>query len=258
MRDVVGAGAYESGRAAHISGIVAKGNRLTLHLSAPVPDLPSRLAMPSFCAVPLETPLDPKGVRVIPSAGPYYVTSYTPERERRARAQPELHRQPSPSPRPDGADHRGPAAERRRQDRGRNRRLRVGRRRSRRRRQTRGALRPREARRRRTAGNGTSSTSSSRSRIIVLNTHRPLFRDVRLRQAVSYAIDRRKLTEIAGDMQPTDQYLPCRACRASRMSTSTPSRRMSPPRGGSPARNDGPPSSTPSQLSCLRATRAGR
>ncbi len=42
----------------------------------------------------------------------------------------------------------------------------------------------------------------------MLNTHRPLFRDVRLRQAVNYAIDRRKLAEIAGDMQPTDQYLP--------------------------------------------------
>ena len=66
LRDVVGIGAYESGKAAHISGIVAKGNRLTLHLSAPVPDLPSQLSMPFFCAVPLETPVDPKGVGIIP------------------------------------------------------------------------------------------------------------------------------------------------------------------------------------------------
>ena len=79
LRDLVGAGAYESGRAAHISGVVTKGNRLTLHLSAPVPDLPYRLSFLAFCAVPLETPLDPKGVGVIASAGPYHVTSYTPE-----------------------------------------------------------------------------------------------------------------------------------------------------------------------------------
>ena len=42
----------------------------------------------------------------------------------------------------------------------------------------------------------------------MLNTHRPLFHDLRLRQAINYAINRRKLTEIAGDMPPTDQYLP--------------------------------------------------
>ena len=43
--------------------------------------------------------------------------------------------------------------------------------------------------------------------MIVLNTDRPLFGDGRLRQAINYAIDRRKLNEIGGDMQPTDQYL---------------------------------------------------
>ena len=163
LRDLVGAGAYESGRAAHISGVVAKGNRLTLHLSAPVPDLPSRLALPSFCAVPLETPLDPKGVGVIASAGPYHVTSYTPGES------VVLERNPNyTGSRPHHLDRMEltigvNAAERRRQDRGRNRRLRVGRRRyqatppdSRR-------ATAREARRRRTAGNGTSSTSSSRS-----------------------------------------------------------------------------------------------
>ena len=67
-----------SGKAAHISGIVARGNTLTVRLRSPAPDFPPGCAMPFFCAVPLDTPLDPKGVRVIPSAGPYYVTSYTP------------------------------------------------------------------------------------------------------------------------------------------------------------------------------------
>ncbi len=47
----------------------------------------------------------------------------------------------------------------------------------------------------------------------VLNTHRPLFSDVRLRQAVNYAIDRTTLAALGGGAaplpdHPTDQYLP--------------------------------------------------
>ena len=34
--------------------------------------------MPAFCAVPTNTPIDPAGEPTIPSAGPYYVASYTP------------------------------------------------------------------------------------------------------------------------------------------------------------------------------------
>ena len=70
LGDVVGAKAYMSGKAAHISGIVVRGNTLTVHLLSPVPDLPSRLAMPFFCAVPLGTPLDPKGVSASPPPAP--------------------------------------------------------------------------------------------------------------------------------------------------------------------------------------------
>jgi YVTN family beta-propeller protein len=76
--DVVGARAYEAGRAAHISGVVASGKTLQIRLLAPAPDLPERLAQPFFCAVPTDTPVDPSGVRVIPSAGPYTVSSYVP------------------------------------------------------------------------------------------------------------------------------------------------------------------------------------
>jgi YVTN family beta-propeller protein len=206
LRDVAGTGAYESGRTAHISGIVATGNRLTLRLSAPASDLPAQLAMQYFCAVPLETPLDPKGVRVIPSAGPYYVTSYTPgesavlernpnytgsrphhlERielnigvpQRRAVAQIEAGTADYAL---DGIDVRDAA---------------------------------RLAARYGPGSPGARSGSQQyfvnkllAIRLIVLNTHRPLFQDVRLRQAVNYAIDRRKLNEIPGDALPTDQYL---------------------------------------------------
>jgi peptide/nickel transport system substrate-binding protein len=77
--DVVGARAYMAGRAAHIAGLTVRGKTLTIRLTAPAPDLLSRLAQPFFCAVPSNTPIDPKGVRVIPSAGPYRVLSYTPD-----------------------------------------------------------------------------------------------------------------------------------------------------------------------------------
>jgi peptide/nickel transport system substrate-binding protein len=47
----------------------------------------------------------------------------------------------------------------------------------------------------------------------VLNTHRPPFSDVRMRQAVNYAIDRRALAQLGNGFvpvaaQPTDHYLP--------------------------------------------------
>ena len=50
-------------------------NRLVVRLTRPAPDLPARLAMPFFCAVPEGTPINPKGIDTIPSAGPYYVAS---------------------------------------------------------------------------------------------------------------------------------------------------------------------------------------
>ena len=47
---------------------------------------------------------------------------------------------------------------------------------------------------------------------LILNTHRPLFRDLRLRQAVNYAIDRRALARLGSPyayaLRPFDQYLP--------------------------------------------------
>ncbi|MBV9417041.1 MAG: hypothetical protein JO363_18800, partial [Solirubrobacterales bacterium] len=78
FNDIAGVRAYEAGQAAHISGIVARGNTLTFHLVSPNPDFLARLTEPPMCAVPSGTPINPNQVRVIPSAGPYYVQSYTP------------------------------------------------------------------------------------------------------------------------------------------------------------------------------------
>jgi hypothetical protein len=59
---------YVAGKSAHLAGIIARRNSLTIRLTAPAPDLLARVAEPAFCAVPSTTPIDPNGVRVIPSA----------------------------------------------------------------------------------------------------------------------------------------------------------------------------------------------
>jgi len=70
IQDIVGADRVENGR---VRGIVARGNRLTIKLRRPVPDLPARLAAPWFCAVPPTLQADPEGVTEFDAAGPYYV-----------------------------------------------------------------------------------------------------------------------------------------------------------------------------------------
>ena len=91
VQDVAGAQAFAAGRAGHISGVVARGNRLTIRLTAPSGDLITRLALPFFCAVPKESPIDPRGVPTLPSAGPYYVASYTPGVQLVLRRNPNYH-----------------------------------------------------------------------------------------------------------------------------------------------------------------------
>ena len=43
--------------------------------------------------------------------------------------------------------------------------------------------------------------------LVAFNTRRPLFRDVRLRRAVSYALDRPALARVYGEA-PTDRFVP--------------------------------------------------
>jgi peptide/nickel transport system substrate-binding protein len=214
MGDIVGAKAYMDGKAAHISGIAVHGDRLTVQLVAPAPDLPTRLAMPFFCAVPIGTPLDPKGVRVIPSAGPYYITSYTPGQGLVLERNPNYR-----GNRPHQVDRfelteRGIAqtldseVEAGRSD------YALG-----------GVARNDAARL--AVLYGAQSPAARRGRqqyfvnptmivdFILLNSHRPLFGDVRLRRAVNYAVDRSALARVGGAAlptgipeTPTDQYLP--------------------------------------------------
>jgi len=82
--DIVGEEAFRKGTADHISGLVADGDQLSITLVAPRGDLTSRLAIPFFCPVRIGTPMvsggavsrvsGPEGsVESLPSAGPYYV-----------------------------------------------------------------------------------------------------------------------------------------------------------------------------------------
>jgi YVTN family beta-propeller protein len=207
--DVVGAEAYTEGQARHIAGIVARGDTLTIRLASPVPDLVARLAL--TCAVPIGTPVDPKGVRAIPMAGPYYIASYTPghgvvlernpnyagtrpQRLDRIELTLGTARKKTDAQIEDGAvdyaiDGVDPAD---------------------------------AARLAARYGPGSAAARRGQQQYFVdplvgldflqLNTHRPLFRDVRLRQAVNHAIDRVALARLGSPfgypLRPIDQYLP--------------------------------------------------
>ena len=215
LGDVVGARAYMAGRAGHVAGVVASGDTLTIRLLAPAPDFLSRIALQAFCAVPSNTPI--KEVREIPSAGPYYVASYTPGQVVVLARNPN-YRGSRPhhfarielavgisGKRAFRAIEAGSAD------------------------YTDLALYPSTtiaARASRLAARyGPRSAAAARGKqqyfvnpglqldSFVLNTHRTLFRDVRVRQAVNYAIDRRALARLGDFFQPvpgrlTDHYLP--------------------------------------------------
>ena len=107
MGDIVGMPAFHAGRAAHLAGVTASGDRLQIRLIAPAPDLPARIATPAFCASPDDTPLTAQQ-QPIPSAGPYYVVSSSRDQVVLG-TQPQLPRQPAPNPRgrsctPSGSD----------------------------------------------------------------------------------------------------------------------------------------------------------
>ena len=216
MSDIVGAEAYIAGRSGRLDGVRARGNTLVIEMTRPAPDLLPRLAAPFFCAVPPGTPITSEGIDALPSAGPYYIASYVPNRSLVLRRNPNYS-----GPRPQaleqieyeigvpqerqveeveagGADYvagdslgslgvlgdevqrlskrYGPASEAAR------------------------------------AGHQQLFTQPTLSTyFFVFNTNRDLFADTRLRTAVNYAVDRRALADRTGlgeGGRPTDQYIP--------------------------------------------------
>ena len=72
---IVGAQAVLDGKATSTSGVVAKGQKLTIRLQAPDGSFLAKMAMNFFCPLPKGTPINPDGINTFPSFGPYYVAS---------------------------------------------------------------------------------------------------------------------------------------------------------------------------------------
>lgn len=75
VADIVGARAFYAGKAPNVAGLAVHGDRLSITLVKPSGDLPTRMAMPRFCPVPLSVPVHGGGNQPIPSAGPYYIAA---------------------------------------------------------------------------------------------------------------------------------------------------------------------------------------
>ena len=217
LADVVGARAYMAGKASQIAGVVADKDTLTIRLLAPAPDFLARIAEPAFCAVPTNTPINPNGQRVIPSAGPYYVTSYTPGQGVVLARNPNYHgSRPRHFARIQlavGISTQRAVAEIEAGTADYTLGLQPNS-------TTLAALASRLASR---YGPRSAAAVRGTQRYFInpglqldfffLNTHRPLFSDVRMRRAVNYAINRRALARQGDAFQPlperpTDHYLP--------------------------------------------------
>jgi ABC-type oligopeptide transport system substrate-binding subunit/streptogramin lyase len=77
LGDLVGARAFHSGRAAHVSGIRVDGDRIAFRLTGPSPDFLERLALPYFCPVPRDTARVNGGVGVYTGPAPAGAGPYT-------------------------------------------------------------------------------------------------------------------------------------------------------------------------------------
>ena len=75
LSDIVGAQAFYDGKSAKISGITVSGNKLTIKLRKPFPALVSALAMNWFTATDPATPYSEQDMNTVVGAGPYYISS---------------------------------------------------------------------------------------------------------------------------------------------------------------------------------------
>ena len=77
---IVGAQAVLEGKTKKLAGATARGRTLTLRVTRPAWDFPIAFASSGgLCAVPPTLSADPEGARApLPSAGPYYVSEYVP------------------------------------------------------------------------------------------------------------------------------------------------------------------------------------
>jgi DNA-binding SARP family transcriptional activator/ABC-type transport system substrate-binding protein len=202
MADLVGAQAFEHGRATHVTGIHVLGPRqISFTTTHAHPDFPTRIAMPFYAAIPPNTP-DAPATTPIPAAGPYYIAQYTPGRAlvlarnpgypgpRQAVARRIVYRLGGSTPTPgwqqvaDGqADYDADPAS------------------------------PTQLSHLALTHNiGVRLTVNPKPelRYLVVNTHSPSLRDPNVRRAIALAIDRQALAATLGPdaATATDQYLP--------------------------------------------------
>jgi ABC-type transport system substrate-binding protein len=78
LHDVVGADERNAGKASSVSGVSARGQVLTIRLKRANATFLAEIAMPFFSAVKPSMAIDPKGISVYPSAGPYRIASRQP------------------------------------------------------------------------------------------------------------------------------------------------------------------------------------
>jgi YVTN family beta-propeller protein len=220
LADIVGARAYMAGKAAHIAGVTAHGNTLTVRLIAPAPDFVSRIAETGFCAVPTNAPPNANGVQPVSSAGPYYVASYTPKQAVVLLRNPNYH-----GSRPHhfariqltvGVSDQRAVAE---IEAGTADYISLGLGSSASSELTKLAsdIAARYGPGSRAAARGSQQYFINRTPTqldaFILNTHRPLFSDVRMRRAVNYAINREQLAKFGDEYnplpaRPTSHYVP--------------------------------------------------
>jgi YVTN family beta-propeller protein len=208
LPDVVGGAAFRAGRARHIAGITARGDRLTIRLMHRASDLPARLATTAFCAVPTNMPRTPV-LGTFPSAGPYYIAAATPNRSLVLLRNPNYHghrlRRPRRIEVVIGTPNPVAAVEASKVDYAID-----------------GVRADQSARLERLYGAGSPAAQHGRQRYFVnrmlqvdtihLNTSRPLFATARMRRAANYAVDRRALAAGGGtwfaQAQVAEMYLP--------------------------------------------------
>jgi ABC-type transport system substrate-binding protein len=88
---IVGAQAVADGKAATASGVVARGNKLTIKLLQPDGSFLAKMAMNFFCPIPKGTPINPDGIDTFASFGPYYVASRQVGRQMIVKRNPNYH-----------------------------------------------------------------------------------------------------------------------------------------------------------------------
>jgi peptide/nickel transport system substrate-binding protein len=76
---------------ANIRRVTARGDTLTIRLSHPDGGFLGNIAAAPLCALPIGTPINPRGINTVPTAGPYYVASYTPNQQLVLKRNPNYH-----------------------------------------------------------------------------------------------------------------------------------------------------------------------